>query len=381
MRIEPTAAAADGDPPALVPVLVVVVPVGEGAVLPDPELGGGAAAELVVDDPVGGIDEAQARGPVDLALHHLELGRVGAAPGGLGHDIGAGSGLDRDLACQVVYGDLVAGDGIALGLLGRQPAGGDQGRPDESANDPGRKATHYGLHGKLLLMGKLAVRRGLGPKGCRERMGFKGWPRPVPSHIVAFPGDIGLEPTVTDYLTRLTAALGNQYAIERELGRGGMATVYLAHDLKHHRRLAIKVLRPELTAALGPERFLREIEIAAQFNHPHIVPVYDSGEAQGLLYYVMPYVVGESLRRRLSRQVHLPIDEAVEIACEVANALGYAHAQGIVHRDIKPENILLTEGHAVVADFGIARAISAAVSAEHDSVTGDRAWCWALRSI
>jgi eukaryotic-like serine/threonine-protein kinase len=178
------------------------------------------------------------------------------------------------------------------------------------------------------------------------------------------------KPTVTDYLSRLTAALGNQYAIERELGRGGMATVYLAHDLKHHRRVAIKVLRPELTAALGPERFLREIEIAAQFNHPHIVPVYDSGEAHGLLYYVMPYVVGEPLRRRLSRQVQLPIEEAVEIACEVANALGYAHAQGIVHRDIKPENILLAEGHAVVADFGIARAISAAISAEHDSVTG-----------
>ncbi len=175
---------------------------------------------------------------------------------------------------------------------------------------------------------------------------------------------------MTDYLTRLTAALGNQYAIERELGRGGMATVYLAHDRKHHRRVAIKVLRPELTAALGPERFLREIEIAAQFNHPHIVPVYDSGEAQGLLYYVMPYVVGESLRRHLSRQGELPIDEAVEIACEVANALGYAHAQGIVHRDIKPENILLAEGHAIVADFGIARAISAAVSAEHDAVTG-----------
>ncbi|MFL5477083.1 MAG: protein kinase domain-containing protein, partial [Gemmatimonadales bacterium] len=157
---------------------------------------------------------------------------------------------------------------------------------------------------------------------------------------------------------------------ERELGRGGMATVYLAHDLKHHRRVAIKVLRPELTAALGPERFLREIEIAAQFNHPHIVPVYDSGEAHGLLYYVMPYVVGESLRRRLIRQGELPIEEAVEIACEVANALGYAHAQGIVHRDIKPENILLAEGHAIVADFGIARAISAAVSAEHDAVTG-----------
>ena len=183
------------------------------------------------------------------------------------------------------------------------------------------------------------------------------WPVPQAGHLI-------------DILPRLSAAFSSQYAIERELGHGGMATVYLAQDLKHHRRVALKVLRPELTAALGPERFLREIQTAAGFDHPHIVPVYDSGEAQGLLYYVMPYVGGESLRRRLSQEGRLPIDHAMEIACEVANALAYAHGRGIVHRDIKPENILLAEGHARVADFGIALAISAAVTAEHEALTG-----------
>src|SRR5687767_8282512 len=145
---------------------------------------------------------------------------------------------------------------------------------------------------------------------------------------------------MTDLLPRLVAALASRYTIERELGRGGMATVYLAQDLKHRRPVAVKVLRPELTMALGPDRFLREIEIAAQFAHPHILPVFDSGEADGFLYYVMPYVVGESLRSRLIREGQLPIEDAVGIACDVANALAYAHAQGIVHRDIKPENIL-----------------------------------------
>src|SRR5688572_2050494 len=149
-----------------------------------------------------------------------------------------------------------------------------------------------------------------------------------------------------------------------------MATVYLAQDLKHRRPVAVKVLRPELTMALGPDRFLREIEIAAQFAHPHILPVFDSGEADGFLYYVMPYVVGESLRSRLIREGQLPIEDAVGIACDVANALAYAHAQGIVHRDIKPENILFEEAHAVVADFGIARAISAAASTTDDRLTG-----------
>ncbi|MEO8089547.1 MAG: protein kinase [Gemmatimonadales bacterium] len=163
--------------------------------------------------------------------------------------------------------------------------------------------------------------------------------------------------------------MASQYAIERELGRGGMATVYLARDLKHHRLIALKVLRPELTNALGPDRFLQEIEIAAQFAHPHIVPVFDSGEAEGFLYYVMPYVVGESLRSRLTREGQIPVEDAVEIACEVANALAYAHAQGIVHRDIKPENILFADGHAMVADFGIARAITAMVASTGDRLT------------
>ncbi len=139
-----------------------------------------------------------------------------------------------------------------------------------------------------------------------------------------------------------------------------MATVYLAQDLKHHRKVAVKVLRPELAAALGPERFLREITTTAQLNHPHILPLHDSGEADGFLFYVMPYVEGESLRDRLNRETQLPIDDALEIAKEVADALGYAHGRDVVHRDIKPENILLSGGHAVVADFGIARAVSAA---------------------
>ena len=177
---------------------------------------------------------------------------------------------------------------------------------------------------------------------------------------------------MTDVLSRLSAAFASQYAIERELGRGGMATVYLAQDLKHRRRIALKVLKPELTMALGPDRFLREIEIAAQLAHPHIVPVFDSGEAGGFLYYVMPYVVGESLRSRLVREGQLPVEDAVEIACEVANGLAYAHGEGIIHRDIKPENILLAGGHAVIADFGIALAFSAAATTadERSTATG-----------
>ncbi len=161
-------------------------------------------------------------------------------------------------------------------------------------------------------------------------------------------------------LAGLTAALADRYRIEREIGAGGMATVYLAEDLKHHRRVAVKVLRPELGAEMGPGRFLREIEISAQLHHPHILPLYDSGEAGGILYYVMPYVEGESLRDRLTREKQLPLDDALLIAREVGDALSYAHSRGVVHRDIKPENILLESGHAVVADFGIARAIAAA---------------------
>ena len=159
---------------------------------------------------------------------------------------------------------------------------------------------------------------------------------------------------------RLRAALADRYALERELGRGGMATVYLARDLKHGRPVAIKVLRPEIAAALGPERFLREIEVAARLTHPHILPLHDSGEAAGFLYYVMPYIESESLRDRLEREGQLPVEEALRITREVASALAYAHNHDVVHRDIKPENILLSGGEAVVADFGIARAITQA---------------------
>ena len=163
-----------------------------------------------------------------------------------------------------------------------------------------------------------------------------------------------------DTARRLGAALGDRYTIQREIGLGGMATVYLAHDLKHDRDVAIKVLHPDLGAALGGERFLSEIKTTARLQHPHILPLLDSGEADGLLYYVMPFVTGETLRARLARERQLPIDDALLIAREVADALGTAHALGIIHRDIKPENILLQNGHAVVADFGIALAVQSA---------------------
>src|SRR3954447_26101965 len=158
----------------------------------------------------------------------------------------------------------------------------------------------------------------------------------------------------------LAAALADRYRVERELGRGGMATVYLAHDLRHDRPVALKVLRPELAASLGPERFLQEIRIAARLRHPHILPVHDSGETASRLWYTMPYVEGESLRQLLARERQLPVERAVRIATQVLGALGYAHAHGVIHRDIKPENILLESDQAVVADFGVARAISAA---------------------
>ncbi|HXF95413.1 MAG TPA: serine/threonine-protein kinase, partial [Gemmatimonadales bacterium] len=159
---------------------------------------------------------------------------------------------------------------------------------------------------------------------------------------------------------RLQGALAERYTLERELGRGGMSVVFLARDRKHERAVALKALRPELSATLGPERFLREIKLSARLTHPHILPLYDSGEARGLLYYTMPYVEGESLRHRLDREKRIPLTEALTIAREVADALAYAHGQDVVHRDIKPENILFEAGHAVVSDFGIARAISAA---------------------
>jgi serine/threonine protein kinase len=157
---------------------------------------------------------------------------------------------------------------------------------------------------------------------------------------------------------RLRSVLSDRYEIERELGAGGMATVYLARDLKHHRRVALKVLQPELAAVLGSDRFLSEINVTANLQHPHLLPLFDSGEADGLLFYVMPYIEGESLRDRLNRERQLPVDEAVRIAVAVSSALHYAHRHGVIHRDLKPENILLNEGEPIVADFGISLAIS-----------------------
>ncbi len=162
---------------------------------------------------------------------------------------------------------------------------------------------------------------------------------------------------MSSVLDRLTAALADRYRIDRELGAGGMATVYLAHDIKHDRDVAIKVLHPDLGAALGGERFLTEIRTTARLQHPHILPLLDSGDADGLLYYVMPLVTGETLRARLERERQLPIADAIRIAREVAIALDYAHRQNVIHRDIKPENILLHDGSALVADFGIALAV------------------------
>src|SRR3990170_3350981 len=158
--------------------------------------------------------------------------------------------------------------------------------------------------------------------------------------------------------SRLSAALSDRYLLERELGQGGMATVYLAEDVRHDRKVAVKVLRPELAAVIGAERFLQEIKVTANLQHPHILPLFDSGSADGLLFYVMPFVEGETLRERLDREKQLPVAEAVRIASEVASALDYAHRHGVIHRDIKPENILLHDTRALVADFGIALAAS-----------------------
>jgi len=173
---------------------------------------------------------------------------------------------------------------------------------------------------------------------------------------------------VTGLLARLKTLLADRYPVQRELGRGGMAAVFLATDLRHDRPVAVKVLRPELAVGPGAERFLREIHIAAQLHHPHIVPLYDSGSIDELLYFVMPYVDGESLRERLNRERQLPVDDALAIAVEVCDALVYAHNLGVVHRDLKPQNILLS-GHALVVDFGVARAI-AALGAESLTPTG-----------
>ena len=159
-------------------------------------------------------------------------------------------------------------------------------------------------------------------------------------------------------IDRLTAALADRYRLERELGQGGMATVYLAHDIKHERDVAIKVLKPELGAVLGVERFLSEIKVTANLQHPNLLPLFESGQVEGLLYYVMPYVEGETLRARLEREKQLPVDEAVRLSVAIAQALDYAHRRGVIHRDLKPENILLADGQPLVADFGIALAVS-----------------------
>jgi serine/threonine-protein kinase len=171
-------------------------------------------------------------------------------------------------------------------------------------------------------------------------------------------------------LARLTTSLSGRYRVEREVGSGGMATVYLAHDARHERRVALKVLRSELAAVIGAERFLNEIKTTANLQHPHILALFDSGEVDGTVFYVMPYVEGESLRDRLNREKQLPVDEAVRIAREVADALDYAHRHGVVHRDIKPENILLHDGRAVVADFGIALAVSRSEGVTRMTETG-----------
>ena len=165
---------------------------------------------------------------------------------------------------------------------------------------------------------------------------------------------------MSDPIVRLNTALEGRYHIERELGEGGMATVYLADDLKHERKVALKVLKPELAAVVGAERFLAEIKTTANLQHPHILPLFDSGEADTFLFYVMPYVEGETLQLRIEREKQLPVDEALGIATAIANALQTAHDHGIVHRDIKPANILLSRGEPLVADFGIALAVGAA---------------------
>jgi len=166
--------------------------------------------------------------------------------------------------------------------------------------------------------------------------------------------------SVTAETELLAQVLGSRYTVEREFAQGGMATVYLAQDTQQDRQVAVKVMRSKVADALGPERFLREIEIARSMAHPLIVPLTDSGNAGGLLYYIMPYVEGESLFHRMEREKRLPLEDAVRIARDVAEALGYAHARGVLHRDVKPENILLGGGRALVADFGLARAIGAA---------------------
>jgi eukaryotic-like serine/threonine-protein kinase len=187
-----------------------------------------------------------------------------------------------------------------------------------------------------------------------------GTAEPAQARFACSPTGLHTWATVTQQTDRLNTALAGRYRIERHLGEGGMASVYLAEDLKHDRKVALKLLKPELAAVLGADRFVVEIKTTASLQHPHILPLFDSGTADGFLFYVMPFVEGETLRDKLNRETQLGVDEAVRIAREVLDALEYAHQHGIVHRDVKPENILLHGGHAMVADFGIALAVSAA---------------------
>ena len=190
---------------------------------------------------------------------------------------------------------------------------------------------------------------------------------PAPSWEGEAPGSGtpgGQQMHLDDVMDRLRAGLEGRYTIERQLGRGGMATVYLAFDVKHQRQVALKLMHPEIAAVVGPERFLREIDIAAALSNPHILPLHDSGQVDGLLYYVMPYVAGESLQDRLDRETQLPIDAALAITRDIAAGLSYAHGQGLVHRDIKPGNILLDGDTAVLADFGVARAVDVVAGEE-----------------
>jgi eukaryotic-like serine/threonine-protein kinase len=188
-------------------------------------------------------------------------------------------------------------------------------------------------------------------------------------------------------INRIRELLAPTYTIDRELGRGGMATVCLAQDTKHDRVVALKVLNSGLAESVGPERFLREIRVVARLNHPHILPLFDSGEIEGFLYYVMPYVEGESLRERLERENQLPIDEAIRHTLSIASALDYAHRQNVVHRDVKPENVMMYEGEAMVMDFGIAKtAIDTGEhsitkrAVRHPRLCRTRAGCWRARS-
>jgi serine/threonine-protein kinase len=190
---------------------------------------------------------------------------------------------------------------------------------------------------------------------------------------------------MSDQQDRLAEALSDRYTLEREVGAGGMATVFLARDIKHDRAVALKVLRPELSSAMGTDRFPREIRLVASFNHPHILSLYDSGESDGFLYYVMPFVEGETLADRLKREHQLPITDTVRILGEVTDALAYAHERGVVHRDIKPANVLLSGRHAVVADFGVAKALSASAGDQLTTVgiavgsTSTRSAAWPTR--